>query len=151
MQLYVLVLLSPEVEWDRSQFVDDGYSEAILGEVHCLDLVVAGVASLDANTPSGRTTTFGSGGIKMATFRALRPHHLELSTQELEVPIEVHGTLTWRKRCILCGNSGRVVGGPLVSGCFRTVPAKLYPSPPRHVVPHVVQHVVPSSSYKSNA
>ncbi len=38
-QLYILVLLSPEVEWNRSQFVDDWYSEALLGEVHCLDVV----------------------------------------------------------------------------------------------------------------
>lgn len=35
--------------------------------------------------------------------------------------------------------SGRVVGGPPVSGCLRAVPARLYPSPPRHVVPYLVQ------------
>jgi hypothetical protein len=40
--------LRPEVEWDRSEFVDQGVSQAIFGQVGGFDVCTASVATLDA-------------------------------------------------------------------------------------------------------
>ncbi len=75
---------------------------------------------------------------------------LELATQELETrgrvtaPISTADGLDGALKVYTLRYSGRVVGGPPVSGCLRAVPARLYPSPPRHVVPYLVQALNPS-------
>src|SRR5271169_2065516 len=49
MDFGVSVLLRPEVEWNGSEFVDEGVGEAVLGEVDGFDVGLAGVATLHAN------------------------------------------------------------------------------------------------------
>ena len=44
----VPVLLCPEVEWDRGEFIHHWISQTVLREVDGLDVSVAGVAALDA-------------------------------------------------------------------------------------------------------
>src|SRR6266849_7443793 len=49
LQLGVSVLLRPEIQGNGSQLLDHRDGKPVLGKVHCLDVDLAGVASLDAH------------------------------------------------------------------------------------------------------
>jgi len=40
------MLLCPEIKWSGSDFIDDRFREAILGQVHGFDVILAGVTTL---------------------------------------------------------------------------------------------------------
>ena len=48
MEFHITVLLRPEVERDRGEFVNQRVGQAVLGEIDGLDVIVAGVAAFDA-------------------------------------------------------------------------------------------------------
>jgi len=48
-KLFVAVVGSPEIEGDGGELVDDGNSEAILGHVDGLEVMVTGFAGVDAD------------------------------------------------------------------------------------------------------
>src|SRR5215831_1690502 len=47
LQFYISMLLRPEIEWKRSDLIDDGLSKPVLCEIHRFQVGLTGVAALD--------------------------------------------------------------------------------------------------------